>query len=59
VYVYIRSGVDRALKRKVLAPAEDETPESESELLYDWQFTAKQFVFAPSPLRDHDHRGSF
>jgi hypothetical protein len=26
-------------------------PESESELLYNWQFTAKQFVLAPSPLR--------
>jgi hypothetical protein len=25
--------------------------ESESELLYDWRFTAKQFVLAPSPLR--------
>jgi hypothetical protein len=25
--------------------------ESESELLYDWQFTANQFVLAPSPLR--------
>jgi hypothetical protein len=24
---------------------------SESELLYDWQFTANQFVLAPSPLR--------
>jgi hypothetical protein len=25
-------------------------PESESELLYDWLFTANQFVLAPSPL---------
>jgi hypothetical protein len=25
--------------------------ESESELLYDWRFTANQFVLAPSPLR--------
>jgi hypothetical protein len=25
--------------------------ESESELLYDWPFTAHQFVLAPSPLR--------
>jgi hypothetical protein len=25
--------------------------ESESELLYDWQFTANQFVLATSPLR--------
>jgi hypothetical protein len=25
--------------------------QSESELLYDWQFTANQFVFARSPLR--------
>jgi hypothetical protein len=25
--------------------------ESESELLYDWRFTAKQFVLATSPLR--------
>jgi hypothetical protein len=25
--------------------------ESESELLYDWRFTANQFVVAPSPLR--------
>jgi hypothetical protein len=24
---------------------------SGSELLYDWRFTAGQFVFAPSPLR--------
>jgi hypothetical protein len=24
---------------------------SESELLYDWRFTANQFVLAPSPLR--------
>jgi hypothetical protein len=27
------------------------TPESEPELLYDWRFTANQFVFATSPLR--------
>jgi hypothetical protein len=26
-------------------------PESESELLYNWQFTANQFVLEPSPLR--------
>jgi hypothetical protein len=26
-------------------------PESESELLYDWRFTANKFVLAPSPLR--------
>jgi hypothetical protein len=26
-------------------------PESESELLYDWRFTANQFVLATSPLR--------
>jgi hypothetical protein len=26
-------------------------PNSESELLYDGQFTANQFVLAPSPLR--------
>jgi hypothetical protein len=25
--------------------------ESESELLYDWRFTANQFISAPSPLR--------
>jgi hypothetical protein len=25
--------------------------ESESELLYDWRFTANQVVFAPGPLR--------
>jgi hypothetical protein len=25
--------------------------ESESELLYDWRYTANQFVLAPSPLR--------
>jgi hypothetical protein len=25
--------------------------ESESELLYDWRFTANQFVLEPSPLR--------
>jgi hypothetical protein len=25
--------------------------ESESELLYDWRFTASQFVLAPNPLR--------
>jgi hypothetical protein len=25
--------------------------ESESELLYDWRFTAYQFVLVPSPLR--------
>jgi hypothetical protein len=25
--------------------------ESESELLYDWRFTANQFVLTPSPLR--------
>jgi hypothetical protein len=25
--------------------------ESESELLYDWRFTANQFVFATSPSR--------
>jgi hypothetical protein len=25
--------------------------ESESDLLYDWRFTANQFVLAPSPLR--------
>jgi hypothetical protein len=27
------------------------TAQSESELLYDWRFTANQFVFATSPLR--------
>jgi hypothetical protein len=27
------------------------SPESESELLYDWRFTANQFVLATSPLR--------
>jgi hypothetical protein len=27
------------------------TSESESELLYDWRFTANQFVLIPSPLR--------
>jgi hypothetical protein len=27
------------------------TPESESELFYDWRYTANQFVLAPSPLR--------
>jgi hypothetical protein len=27
------------------------TSESELELLYDWRFTANQFVLAPSPLR--------
>jgi hypothetical protein len=26
-------------------------PKSESKLLYDWRFTASQFVLAPSPLR--------
>jgi hypothetical protein len=26
-------------------------PESEAELLYDWRFTANQFVLAQSPLR--------
>jgi hypothetical protein len=30
--------------------AESES-ESESRLLYDWRFTANQFVLAPSPLR--------
>jgi hypothetical protein len=29
----------------------DRKSKSKSELLYDWQFTAKQFVLAPSPLR--------
>jgi hypothetical protein len=34
-------------------PSEDSPieSESESELLYDWRFTANQFVLAPSPLR--------
>jgi hypothetical protein len=27
------------------------TPTSQSELLYDWRFTANQFVLTPSPLR--------
>jgi hypothetical protein len=27
------------------------TAESESELLYDWRYTANQLVLAPSPLR--------
>jgi hypothetical protein len=27
------------------------TCESESETLYDWRFTANQFILAPSPLR--------
>jgi hypothetical protein len=36
-----------------LLPAGDctTTNHSESELLYDWRFTADQFVLAPSPLR--------
>jgi hypothetical protein len=29
----------------------DSESESESELLYDWLFTANQFVLVPSPLR--------
>jgi hypothetical protein len=32
--------------------------ESESELLYDWRFTANQFVLAPSPLRITDRISS-
>jgi hypothetical protein len=28
--------------------------ESESELLYDWRFTAHQFVLATKPLETHD-----
>jgi hypothetical protein len=31
--------------------ANNSESESESELLYDWRFTANQFVLAPSPLR--------
>jgi hypothetical protein len=30
--------------------------QSETELLYDWRFTANQFVFAPSPLRLTDRK---
>jgi hypothetical protein len=32
-------------------PASQFSSVSESELLYDWRFTANQFVLAPSPLR--------
>jgi hypothetical protein len=32
-------------------PRPESESESESELLYDWRFTANQFVLAPSPLR--------
>jgi hypothetical protein len=35
---------------RTLSPAWSES-ESESELLYDWQFTANHFALAPSPLR--------
>jgi hypothetical protein len=34
-------------------------PESESELLYDWRFTADQFVLATSPLRPHGQQFFF
>jgi hypothetical protein len=29
--------------------------ESQSELLYAWQFTANQFILATTPLEDHGH----
>jgi hypothetical protein len=34
-----------------LIESESDLSESESEVLYDWQFTANQFVLAPSLLR--------
>jgi hypothetical protein len=34
----------------VVFPSIDNPIESESELLYDWRFTAKQFILATSPL---------
>jgi hypothetical protein len=33
--------------------------ESESELLYDWRLTAKQFVLSTSPLKPHDQNFYF
>jgi hypothetical protein len=32
-------------------PREETQPKTKSKLLYDWRFTANQFILAPSPLR--------
>jgi hypothetical protein len=42
-----KPGVNRSAGR----PQSESESESESELLYDWWFTANQFVLATSPLR--------
>jgi hypothetical protein len=38
-------------RQKKAKKALGQEPESESELLYDWRFTANHFVLATSPLR--------
>jgi hypothetical protein len=43
-------GIRSRLHTGILSSPKPES-ESESELLYDWRFTANQFVLAPSPLR--------
>jgi hypothetical protein len=39
------------LRRSSLLFTDSLTTDLESELLYDWRFTANQFTLAPSPLR--------
>jgi hypothetical protein len=34
-------------------------PESESELLYEWRFTANQFIFGAKPLEAHEQSSCF
>jgi hypothetical protein len=46
------SGVFFTVPRLVICPfTVRKLRVSQSELLYDWRFTANQFVLAPSPLR--------
>jgi hypothetical protein len=56
ISVLLRLGVNAGAKNSIkirLRPPTfliDLGPESESELLYEWWFTANQFDLAPSPL---------